>query len=185
MANGFLGRLRALFRGDASSAPMAARTLYVEEDDWGDVEVLPAEIVKWCRSELHKIAVFANAHRVPGGGWNDIYVRRPPPRALAELRLPLAPVLDALGPALPLFDRVTSGSFSAPEAVAGARAFGPSAQAAVIVLPDNSGTLVQSMMLVLNDAGRDSAKIIKVLRGLPSPEALIAVDWLGGEIIEL
>ena len=134
MANGFLDRLRALFRSGASSAPTAARPLYVEEDDWGDVEVLPAEMMQWWRAELDKIAVFANAHRASDdSGWTDIYVRQPAPMTLAELRMPLAPVLEALGAGIPLFDRVTSGSFSAPEAVAGARAFGLSAQAAVIV----------------------------------------------------
>ena len=186
MASGLFGRLRALFGGSQRAAPAAPRTLYVEDDDWGDVEVLPAEVAYWCRAELGKIAVFANAHRAPNNtGWTDVYVRRPGPRSLADLRIPIAPVLETLTARLPAFDRVTSGSFSAPETVAGARAFGPSPQAAVIVIPDAEGTTVQSITLVSNDAGHETSAVIAVLRDLPSPEALIVVDWLGGELKEL
>ncbi len=182
MTSGVFGRLRALFGGTAP----AARTLYVEEDDWGDVEVLPAAIAYWCRAELGKMAVFANAHRAPNNtGWTDVYIRQPAPMPLADLRIPLAPVLDMLAARLPAFDRVTSGNFSAPVAVAGARAFGLSPHAAVIVLPDADGAVVRSMMPVLNDDGPDAAAVIEVLRELVSPEPLIVVDWLGGELIEL
>lgn len=185
MAGGFLGRLRALVGGSTPAAPASPRTLYVEDDDWGEVEVLPAENADWCRAELHRIAVFADAHRAPGGGWTDVYIRRQPSRSLADLRLPLAPVLDALAARLPAFDRVTSGSFSAPEVVARARAFGPSPQAAVIVVADADGTIVHSILPILNDVGPGSAAVIDALRTLSSPEALIAVDWLGGELIQL
>ena len=186
MAGRFLGRLRALFSDDGAATPVAERALFIHEDDWGSVELLPASMAHWCRAELNKIAMFADAHRAAdNAGWTDIYLRPPAPTLVADLSIPLAPVLEALAAQLSPFDRVTAGSFSAPVPAVDARAFGPSPQVAVVVLSDDEGNMVRSIFLLLNDAGADSAAVIEALRGLPSPEKLIVVDWLGGEIIEL
>ncbi len=185
MASGFLGRLRALLRSVEVATPAAARTIFVEEDDWGQVEVLPAAATDWCRAELDRIAAFSDKHRAPGGaGWTDIYVRKPAPISLADLRIPLASTLDVLGQRLSRFDIVTSGSFYSPEPVTGACAFGSSPKTALIVIGDKDEKIVRSILLVA-DEDHSAARLMAALGSLPSRGGLIVVDWLRGELIPI
>lgn len=178
MAGGIFGRLRAMLFG-----PPEIRTLYVEEDLWGEVEVLPVANAEWCRAEFDKIAAFSGEHRAPdGAGWTDIYLRKPPPAPLADLGIPLAPTLEALGERLPRSDVVTSGSFYSPEPVAGACAFGPSPKTALIVIGNTDETIVKALP-VLADEDDGATRLMVALEALPSCGGLIVVDWVRRELI--
>jgi hypothetical protein len=176
MTGGIFDRLRTLFAA-------SERVLFVEEDSWGEVEVLPVTNADWCREELRKISQFSDEHRAAGdAGWTDIYIRKPPPFSLADLRIPLAPTLDALRRHLPAFDGVTSGSFYSPEPVAKARGFGPSPKTALVVIGDKDQTLVQSILIVA-DEDDGAARLMTALEALPSRDRLMVVDWVRGELI--
>jgi hypothetical protein len=175
MAGGIFGRLRAMFTSPE-------RTLYVEEDSWGQVEVLPVANADWCRAEFARIAAFADAHQAPGGaGWTDIYIRKPAAASLADLRMPLVPTLEALGLRLPAFDRVTSGSFYDPEPVANAWGFGPSPKTALIVIGDKNKSIVKSIPVIANEDD-GAARLMVALESLPSSGGLMVVDWVRGEL---
>lgn len=182
MAGGILEWWRARLGKATPGDAVPAREVFIEEDFFGEIEVLPAAMTAWCREELRKIAAFSDAHLAPGGvGWTDIYVRPPVPMPLADLKMPLAAALATLGERLLPFDRVTTGSFSTPEPIKGARAFGPSPQAAVVVIADEGGALVRAIMLVLEDEdGDDAAQVMAALKSLAAEHDLIAVDWAGG-----
>ena len=185
MAGGIFDRLRALFAPSAPAQPTANRALFVEEDAWGEVEVLPASTADWCRAEFDKIAAFSDKHRAAdGAGWTDIYIRQPPPSALVDLRIPLVPTLDALAQHLPPFDTVTSGSFYEPEPVAKARAFGPSPKTAVILMGDKDENIVQSILIVA-DEDDGAARLMTAMKALPSSDRLIVVDWVRGDLTPL
>lgn len=176
MAGGIFERLHALFASPA-------RDLFVEEDAWGEIEVLPASNADWCRAEFDRINKFSQAHRAPcDAGWTDIYIRKPPPFPFADLNLPLAPTLDVLRRHLPAFNSVTSGSFYAPEPIAMARAFGPSPKTALVVIGDKEQTLVQSILIVA-DEDDGAARLMTALEALPSRDRLMVVDWVRGELI--
>jgi hypothetical protein len=150
---------------------------------WGEVEVLPVANAEWCRAEFDKIAAFSGEHRAPdGAGWTDIYLRKPPPAPLADLGIPLAPTLEALGERLPRFDVVTSGSFYSPEPVAGACAFGPSPKTALIVIGNTDETIVKALP-VLADEDDGATRLMVALEALPSCGGLIVVDWVRRELI--
>jgi hypothetical protein len=186
MAGGFFGRLRAMLGVAAPADASPVRPIFVEEDEYGEIEILPAAIADWCRDEFARIAAFAEAHEAPGGaGWTDIYMRPSAPKRLADLRIPLAPTLAALGQRLAPFDRVTSSSFYAPEPIMGAYAFGASPLTAVIVIADADAVSVQSIMLVLREDGPAAADLMVALKALPSPEPLIVVDWPRGGLVRL
>ena len=55
------------------------RELFVHEDDWGQIEVLPASCAAWCAQEMARLSAFAAEHEAPGGnGWTECTcVRRP------------------------------------------------------------------------------------------------------------
>ena len=186
MAGGFLGRMRAIFAGSPPADAGPLREIFLEEDEYGEIEVLPAAMTDWCTGEFRKIAAFADSHQAPGGvGWTDIYLRPPAPRPLADIRFPLAPTLEALGARLEAFDRVVTGSYSAPEPIDNARAFGASPRAAVIVIGDGATDIVRTVMLVLHEDGDGAADVMAALRMLPSPEPLIVVDWARGGLVHI
>ncbi len=186
-AGSVLGRLRTLLAGGRAEPvePVAVRTLYVEEDFWGEVEVLPAANADWCQGEFDKIAAFADAHRAPGGaGWSDIYIREPPPVPLGDLHLPLSTVLDLLGARLSAFDRVTTGSFHAPEPVANVWGFGASPKMALVVSSDKDRTIVGSIVVIAHEDD-GAARLMTALEALPSSASLMVVDWVRSELIRI
>jgi hypothetical protein len=114
----------------------AGRELFVHEDNWGQIEILPSACAAWCEAEFLRIAAFSAAHREPHGyGWTDIYRRPPPPRTLADIRMPFEDAARSLAQLLPSFDQVVSGTFSSPRPVARVRAFGPELNAASCCRP--------------------------------------------------
>lgn len=86
---------------------------------------------------------------------------------------------------LKAFDRVVTGSYSAPEPFDNARAFGASPRAAVVVIGDGSTDIVRSVMLVRREDGDAAADVMAALRTLPSPEPLIVVDWARGGLVHI
>lgn len=186
MAGGIFGRLRAMLGVAAPTDTASVREIFLDEDEYGDIEVLPAAMADWCADELRKIAAFAQAHQAPGGmGWTDIYLRPPAPTPLADIRMPLAATLETLGARLPAFDRVVTGSYSSPDPIENAHAFGASPGAAVIVIGDEATDIARSVMLVLREDGPRTAEILVALGALSSPEPLIAVDWPRGGLMRL
>jgi len=185
MAGGILGRLRAILGSAPPASASLVRQIFIEEDEYGEIEVLPAANADWCRDEFARIATFAEAHQAPSGaGWTDMYMRAPAPKPLADLRIPLVATLAALRDRLQPFDRVTSGSFYAPEPITGAHAFGASPFTAAIVIADAGADIVQSILLILREDGAGATEVMSALKGLPSSEPLIVVDWARGGLVQ-
>lgn len=154
------------------------RELFVHEDDWGQIEVLPAPCRAWCEAEFARIGDFATAHAAGGdSGWTDIYVRAEAPMTLASLRLPFADTITALAARLQAFDIVSSGTFSAPEPVARVAAFGPEGGVGVVVVPDASGVIVDAMTLLLNGSDASCREVARAVLSIASTEPLMIVDW--------
>jgi len=168
---GFLGRLRR--RNGAQH-----RSLFVHEDDWGQIEVLPAACAGWCTHEMARIRAFSAAQVVPdGGGWREIYVRETPPLGLADLALPLATITSGLEQRLPAFDEITSGTFSKARRVSRVKAFGLGQGAAIVITPDDGATQVATVHLLLDGAPQARKEILSAAAALPTEEPLVLVDW--------
>lgn len=162
------------------------RELFVHEDDWGEIEVLPAASAPWCAAEIRRIEALTSARRHPAGhGWTDLHVRAPPPHTLAELRIPFRDAVRALSAALPTFDVVTSGTFSSPEPVPRVRAFGAEPNAGIVLVPDRSGAIVEMISLVLNGTDEACSEIERAACALPTTAPLVLVDWRRGAITPL
>ncbi len=154
------------------------RELFVHEDDWGQIEVLPAACRAWCAAEFARIGDFAAAHAAGGdGGWTDIYMRAEAPVTLASLHLPFAETITALAARLEAFDIVTSGTFSAPGPVARVAAFGPEAGVGVVVVPDRTGAMVDAMTLVLNGSESSCRAVTRAVTMISSAQPLLIVEW--------
>lgn len=159
------------------------RELFVREDDWGEIEVLPASCAAWCAAELARIDAFARAHLAPEGpGWTDIYVRETAPQSLAALALSFEHASRALAAQLPAFDAIVSGTFSSPEPVARVRAFGPTLNGGVVLVPDCTAGIVEMISLVLNGTEDECREVESALAAIPASSPLIIIDWQRGTV---
>lgn len=162
------------------------RELFVHEDDWGQIEVLPDACAPWCGAEFERIAAFASAHRDPNGhGWTDIYIRKPPPRSLADLAIPFTEAAHLIRAHLPAFDAVMSGTFSSPEAVPRVRAYGPALNTGIVLVPDKSDDIVEMISLMLDGTDPACASVKRAAALLPTTAPLILVDWRRGGLERL
>jgi hypothetical protein len=177
--------MRRLFNRVIGRKP-PARELFVHEDDWGQIEVLPVACRAWCEQEIARIAAFAARHAAPDGmGWTDMYVRQSAPVALESLRIPIDAAASAIGSRLTCFNVVSSGTFSSPEPVAHVRGFGPEANTGVVLAGDATRTHVSMITLVLHGTREQQRDVLAALAGLPAPSPLLLVDWLRGCVVPL
>ncbi len=171
---------RVLGRG---SAP---RELFVHEDDWGQIEVLPAACEVWCEAEIARIDRFARDHASPdGAGWTDLYVRPAAPVTLESVRIPFDAAADVIGARLPAFDTVSSGTFSSPEPVPHVRGFGPAANAGVVLVGDKTRAYVAMIALVMNGSRDEHDALLAALAQLPFSAPLLIVDSPRGHVVPL
>jgi hypothetical protein len=158
--------------------------LFIHEDDFSEIEILPASMADWCQAELARISAFAARHEAPGGaGWTDIYLRPTAPAGLASLAIPLEQAIQTIARHLPRFTEVSTGLYCSPVQVPGALGFGHSPGAAAIVFGDKTSSHVEAINLVVQAGGADAEGLLEALARLPG--ALIAVDWQRGACIHL
>ena len=164
----------------------APRELFVHEDDWGQIEVLPAACAAWCEAEIARIDRFAHDHAAPdGAGWTDMYVRSAAPMALESLRIPFDAAANVIGGRLPAFEIVSSGTFSSPEPVPHVRGFGPAANAGVVLVGDKTRAYVAMIALVMNGSRDEHDALLAALAQLPFSATLLIVDWARGHVVPL
>ncbi|HWK40168.1 MAG TPA: hypothetical protein VNR88_14715 [Hyphomicrobium sp.] len=176
---GLLGRLRR------RSTAQRGR-LFVHEDDWGQIEVLPAACAGWCTHEMARISAFSAAHVVAGGsGWTEVYVREAPPLGLTDLALPFAAVASELAQRLAAFDEITSGTFSTARRVPRVKAFGLGQGAAIVVAPDHGGTRIETIHLLLDGPPQARGEIVRATAALTAEMPLLMVDWPRARLLAL
>jgi hypothetical protein len=163
---------------------LSDRDLFLD-DEFSDTELLPASTEAWVREQLTAIAAFSERHELPGGGWNDVYVRPEAPRQAADLQIPLAAAVKALAGRLPRLQRVLAGSISNPVPARGAIAFGPSPLSAIVLTTPEGQHEVHLLEVFLRGAADETAAVLAALGELPSPEPLLMVDWAARLIVHL
>jgi hypothetical protein len=162
----------------------APRELFVHEDDWGQIEMLPAACAAWCEAEIARIDRFARDHASPdGAGWTDMYVRPAAPLTLESVRIPFGAAANVIGARLPAFDVVSSGTFSSPEPVPHVRGFGPAANSGIVLVGDKTRAHVAMITVVLNGERKEQREVLDALVHLPSSAPLLLVDWARGHVV--
>jgi hypothetical protein len=156
----------------------------VHEDDWGQIEMLPAACAAWCEAEIARIDRFARDHASPdGAGWTDMYVRPAAPLTLESVRIPFGAAANVIGARLPAFDVVSSGTFSSPEPVPHVRGFGPAANSGIVLVGDKTRAHVAMITIVLNGERKEQREVLDALVHLPSSAPLLLVDWARGHVV--
>lgn len=151
------------------------RTIFFHEDDYGQIELLPASAWAYCQQEMGAVEVFAEAHAVPGG-YSDIYLRQSGPSLLA-LALPFARLAEVVTPRWPAFDRVETGYGSYREEASHTRAFGVNEDLALFCSVTEQET-VEALWLALDIRDEQQlAAVQQVLLAIADLAPLLLADW--------
>jgi hypothetical protein len=159
-------------------------TAFFHEDDYCQVEVLPASARGYCLREMGLIDEFAEAHW-DGAGFTDMYVRGQPPMPLASLGTILAEWESALGPLVPRFTQVLTGYSSYREPCPSVVGWGVSDSQAVFAGVDEA-KVVGPVWLSLNGVTAERVGLwSRLLRSLPRAAELLIADWSASQVVPL
>jgi hypothetical protein len=160
------------------------RTALFHEDDYCQVEVLPAAAADYCRSEMGHIDQFAEAHQ-DGAGFTDMYVRGEPPCPLAALGITLAEMRAAVEPLLPPFDQVFTGYSSHREPCHSAVGWGEADARAVFASVGEGGVVWAVRLSIHGIAPERVGHWCRAPRALPGAAELVIADWNSSEVVPL
>ena len=157
---------------------------FFHEDDYCQVEVLPASARGHCLAEMGRIDEFADAHR-DGAGFTDMYVRGEPPVPLASLGTTLQEWEAALGPLVPRFAQVLTGYSTHREPCPSVAGWGFSDGQAVFASVGEGG-VVGPVWLSLNGVTAERVGLwCRLLRSLPRAAELVVADWNSSQVVPL
>ena len=157
---------------------------FFHEDDYCQVELLPAATRGYCIAEMGRIEEFADAHR-DGAGFTDMYVRGEPPLPLASLGITVAALGSAVEPLVPRFADVLTGYSSYREPCPSVAGWGLGDGEAVFAGVGKGG-VVGPVWLTLHRVPAERVGLwCRVLRSLPRAAELLVADWSAGRVVQL
>ncbi len=157
---------------------------YFHEDDYCQVEVLPASARTYCLVEMGRIDEFAKAHW-DGTGFTDMYIRRQAPVSLVSLGTTLAEWESAIGPLVPRFTQVLTGYSSYRESCPSVVGWGLSDGQAVFASVGEAKA-VGPVWLSLNGVTAERVGLwARLLRSLPRAPELLIADWSASQVVVL
>jgi len=160
------------------------RTAYFHEDDYCQVEVLPAAAADYCRSEMCRIDEFAEAHRA-ALVFTDMYMRCQAPIPLGAFGVTIEEMGAAVESLLPPFEQVLTGYSTRQEPCPSTAAWGDDDSGAVFAEVGDGG-VIRAVWLSLN--GIPPARVphwSQALRAIPRAAELMIVDWNVGDVVPL
>jgi hypothetical protein len=159
-------------------------TAFFHEDDYCQVEVLPASARDYCLAEMGRIDEFAAAHW-DGVGFTAMYARGEPAVPLASLGTSLTEWDSALGPLAPRFTQVLTGYSSHREPCSSVVGWGFSDGEAVFAAI-GEGNGVGPVWLSLDGVTAERVGVWShLLRSLPHAEELLLADWNASQVVLL
>lgn len=162
---------------------MEQRSVYLHEDDYGQIEILPAQNWEFCTRQIEQIAAFSEQHRAPGGvGWTDVLMRTQEPDTLASLALNREVMSQALSAHLLPFDRVWTGYGSHTEEYQDTLAFGFDRDCVICVSTDDSGSVSNLWLGLGGPSQTERDSLISAIRELRQFAKLLFVDWGWGRL---
>jgi hypothetical protein len=163
---------------------LAVGAAFFHEDDYCQVEVLPAAASSYCLVEMGRIDEFADAHW-DGAGFNDMYLRGESPVPLASLGTTLSEWEAALGLLAPRFVQVVTGYSTYREPCPAVAGWGFSDGQAVFAHVGQDG-VVGPVWLSLNGVSAERAGLwCRLLRSLPRAAELVVADWNSSQVVSL
>lgn len=160
------------------------RVLFFHEDDYAMLELIPTNRKETIEAEMEQIRAFGDEHRTEGG-YTDLYVRQSDPRELAELRISLAEIEEAVSSFAHPYDQVITGYGSSYRVECeGIRAFGPNEE--TVLLCEHEDGLIRKAWMLLNIGERAQYELAsKLLLTLARIAPLMLADLTWGLNVDL
>jgi hypothetical protein len=160
------------------------REAYFHEDDYCQIEILPASNWNYYVSQLQKLGRFSDDH-FDGVGWTNMQLRGESPQQMKSLNINAKDLTSSLSQILVPFDRVLTGYSSLREEAEQTMAFG-SETSSIIFVEYDSNDIVEAIWLDFGIASQEDKQLaLTALQHLGRMSELILVDWNLGRIIEL
>jgi hypothetical protein len=169
--------------------PMSPRTAQFHEDDYGQIELLPAQNWAHCAQELGRIREISEvpkASQTPDNSdWTELCLRSHAPLSIAALGIDFAGVTHALALHLPQFDTVETDYGPYTEKCPDTCAFGY-AKGYIIYVSHNDSGHVSAIWLALGPAtAQEKAGFLAALHTLDALGPLLLVDWGWNALLRL
>lgn len=153
----------------------AERSVYFHEDDYCQIELLPAAARQHCVSQMGIIDDFAARHDDGGMGFTSIYVRPDAPHTFAELRIATTAFSNAITQHLPAYDSVFTGYSTHRELCQSTLAWGDDS---FTFFADQKADVIQHVWLSLGTfSSAEAERLTHALRALPSSGNILLADW--------
>lgn len=160
------------------------REAYFHEDDYCQIEVLPASNWDYCLSQLRGLGKFSDEH-FDGIGWTDMHIRGENPRQVESLNINVKDLASSLSKILIPFGRVLTGYSSFREEAEDTMAFG-SETSSIIFVEYDLNDIVEAIWLDFGIVTQEDKQLaLTVLLHLGNMSEMILVDWNLGKIIKL
>jgi hypothetical protein len=160
------------------------REAFFHEDDYCQIEILPASNWNYCLSQLREIGKFSDKH-FEGIGWTDMHIRGESPRQLKSLNINARNLTSSLSQILVPFERVLTGYSSLREEAEQTMAFG-SETSSIIFVEYDLNDIVEAIWLDFGIAKREDKQLAQAtLQHLGRMNEIILVDWNLGKMVKL
>ena len=156
------------------------RETYFHEDDYCQVEVLPATNYEFCRNQLGEIESFSTEHDT-GFGWTDMFIRSDAPAELKSTGVLRADLESELATYLPQFDRVFTGYSTYREECKNTIAFGDNDN--FVMYADIDNGVASKLWLTMSGLSDTDIANAKRLFKYLSRSQLMLVDWSMSAIV--
>ena len=164
-------------------APRASRDVFLHEDDYCLVELLPAANWWWCLEEMSRIDDYAVRHESRGGGWTPVEVSEYRPLPLADIGLDVNQLMAQLHVRLPMFDRVVVGYSEQRESVPDMIAMGLSTDGAVFAEFDPDGIVQAAWISPHPRTFHETAELSAALADVAFRWDLVLADWQWNHLV--
>ena len=149
--------------------------IYFHEDDFCQIEILPAENLSFCLEQAERISAFAGEHKA-GLGYSEVFMRKDAPVSLYSKSITADTLQEYLGEILPEFDEVYTGYGTHEEKCSFTRAFGKDTN--TVVFYSNKEALANHIWLTLDIMKSDDIVIARsILDALAKINDFIIADW--------
>jgi hypothetical protein len=154
---------------DNLPAPSGARPLH--EDDWRQIEFVPAANSDYIRDELATLTAFKKEHR-RASGWTKIYLRKEHPTPLSELALQYTDLPMLRTSAVTLSGHPVRGGFALSDG-SGWSIYGQKTP---------QGTILE--LGVAPSQSRPSEQFARDLAKIAQTSHVLLVDWYAGSLVD-
>lgn len=159
--------------------------IYLHEDDFGQIEILPLSLWQYCAGKMREIDEFSERHKTDFG-WNEIYVRDEPPESLSDLSISLSDFKNSAEQTLIPYSKVTTGYSSHVETCENCFAWGIADKSLSIFCAVTKKNEISHITLDFGCFDENTLKAaLETFANLPKSNELIIADWRWSRLAKL